>query len=284
MPPTDTDTDTAPDTDADTNTGTDPHAHTGAGADAVGDTDARTGTGTGAGGDDRNPAWVLLSGASLVVLDFDKIVCDLFVRSPADRIAERLRELAGSDACHGAGATGLADPLVVFTRIHATYRHTAPGLVTAVKERLDAEEVAAAESAARMPGAAALMEELTGLGKEMAVVSNNCELAVQTFLKRHDLEKHITAGVVGRPDAPELMKPDPFGLLHVLHGSGVRPVDSVMVGDSRADAGAAQRVGMPFLGVHPDEGRWRRPEPVEVAHAVPDMTSLLPDFVAARRV
>jgi phosphoglycolate phosphatase-like HAD superfamily hydrolase len=128
------------------------------------------------------------------------------------------------------------------------------------------------------------MEELARLGKEMAVVSNNCELAVQTFLKRHDLEKHLTAGVVGRPDDPDLMKPNPFGLLQVMHSAGVRPADSVMAGDSRADAGAAQRVGMPFIGVHPDKGRWRRPQPVAMAHAVPDMTSLLPDFVASRRV
>jgi phosphoglycolate phosphatase-like HAD superfamily hydrolase len=239
---------------------------------------------TGTGGDGGNPAWGLLSGASLVVLDFDKIVCDLFVRSPADRIAERLSELAGSEACGRAGVTGLTDPLVVFTRLHAAHRDTAPALVAAVRERLDAEEVAAAESATRMPGAAAVMEELAGLGKETAVVSNNCELAVQTFLKRHDLEKHITAGVVGRPEEPDLMKPNPFGLLQVVHSAGVRPADSVMVGDSRADAGAAQRVGMPFVGVHPDKGRWRRPQPVDVAHAVPDMTFLLPDFVASRRV
>lgn len=250
------------------------------------DTDASVDAGTGSepGTAGRSPAWGLLSGASLVVLDFDKIVCDLFVRSPADGIAERLGELAGSEACARAGVTGLADPLLVFTRLHAAHRDTAPGLVAAVKERLDAEEVAAAESATRVPGAAAVMEELAGLGKEMAVVSNNCELAVLTFLKRHDLEKHITAGVVGRPEEPDLMKPNPFGLLQVVHTAGVRPADSVMVGDSRADAGAAQRVGMPFVGVHPDKGRWRRPQPVEVAHAVPDMTFLLPDFVASRRV
>ncbi|MEU0370413.1 HAD-IA family hydrolase [Streptomyces sp. NPDC006283] len=230
------------------------------------------------------PPWGLLSSASLVVWDFDGPVCDLFAGNAASGIAERLCTLIGADDCAAAGITGERDPLEVLRRVDATHRRDAPDVIRTVRKRLDEEETEAAETATPTPGAREAMVRLRRGGVRMAVVSNNCEAAVRAYLDRHELSGFFTAGLIGRPEDPSLMKPHPDGLLRVLRASRTRAADAVMIGDSGADARAARAAGVHFIGVHADPGRWQDTDPLDVVHAVPDIESLLHDFVAAQGV
>ena len=226
----------------------------------------------------------LLPSASLVVWDFDGPVCDLFAGNAASGIAERLCALVGADACFEAGIIGERDPLEVLRRMHATHQRDAPDVIRTVRKSLDEEETTAAETAVPTPGAREAMVRLRCGGARLAIVSNNCEAAVRAYLDRHELSGFFTAGIVGRPDDPCLMKPHPDGLLRVLRASGTRTADAVMIGDSRADARAARTAGVRFIGVHADPGTWRDTEPGDVVHAVPDVEALLLDFAAAQGV
>ena len=47
------------------------------------------------------------------------------------------------------------------------------------------------------------------------------------------------------------MKPNPHSLQQLLDSTGTAAGNSVMIGDSPADAEAAAAAGVPFIGYHP---------------------------------
>ena len=81
----------------------------------------------------------------------------------------------------------------------------------------------------------------------LAIVSTKFRYRIENMLKRHGLADHFDV-IVGGEDVTE-PKPDPSGLLQALAHLGVRPGETVYVGDHVVDAEAARRAGIPFIGV-----------------------------------
>jgi phosphoglycolate phosphatase-like HAD superfamily hydrolase len=127
-----------------------------------------------------------------------------------------------------------------------------------MRQVLTAQERKAAEYATPTPGADRLVRAWHGLGRGLAVASNNHADAVRRYLERMSLGRYFRgAPVIGRCDADtRRMKPDPWVLNEVVAATGLGVDGHVMIGDSTADLGAAGAIGMPFIGYHREqEGR-----------------------------
>jgi HAD superfamily hydrolase (TIGR01509 family) len=96
------------------------------------------------------------------------------------------------------------------------------------------------------PGVEALLGGLRARGARLGVVTGKSRPAWEVTAA------HLALGpfdvVVTEEDVPA-PKPDPAGLLRAANHLGVAPADTVYVGDSLADLGAAHAAGMSFAAV-----------------------------------
>ena len=185
------------------------------------------------------PAQVLRE-ADAVLLDFDGPVCKIFAGLPAPVVAARLKELLIREGVRlPQDVEALNDPLKVLRRT----ADIAPELVDKVETALMANEVEAATCAEITPGVREFLEACAVAGKPVAIVSNNSEPAIETFLALADLGEWVTA-VSGRPiGEPEQMKPHPQSTLRACKALGVQPAQAVLIGDSDFDMQAAHQAG-----------------------------------------
>lgn len=116
------------------------------------------------------------------------------------------------------------------------------GIGEAVEEAIRLHERAGARDSSRLPLADVLAD---GDPSRSAVCSLNCEDACRIALDTHGLADHVSA-VVGR-DTVDAQKPDPAPLLAAVEALDAEPSNAVFVGDSRTDATAARRAGVPFV-------------------------------------
>jgi phosphoglycolate phosphatase len=93
------------------------------------------------------------------------------------------------------------------------------------------------------PGVLEGLSTLEWLGYPLACVTNKPRPYTMALLDAMGLSAYFGAVVCG--DAGMLLKPDPAPLLRACHRLGVQPALAVMVGDSEADAAAANQAGMP---------------------------------------
>lgn len=91
------------------------------------------------------------------------------------------------------------------------------------------------------PGARPVLEELAAHGVKLGICTNKPEEITARVLAHLGIER-LFGSVVGG-NATDPLKPAPHMLLRVLNNLGVAAQASVMVGDSRADAGAARAAG-----------------------------------------
>jgi phosphoglycolate phosphatase len=196
-----------------------------------------------------------LDRARCLLLDFDGPVCRLFSERPARGIA---LVLLGRLAERGMPVTdpellGSSDP-------HAVLR-AAPGreLAAELEALLVDEEELAARLSRKTPGAGTFIRTVADSGRLLAVTTNNAPVAVETYLKNHDLDGCFAGRIFGRdPEDPTLMKPDPDCLRRACEALDVRPQECLMIGDSRADALAARAAGVGFVGFARSADRVRR--------------------------
>jgi phosphoglycolate phosphatase len=87
---------------------------------------------------------------------------------------------------------------------------------------------------------------LAGAGRILAVHTNKPGLMARKILDGLGLLQRF-AVVVGGDEAPR--KPDPTGLLGIMAKVGVRPAETVFVGDSRHDVETARRAGVAVVAV-----------------------------------
>jgi HAD superfamily hydrolase (TIGR01509 family) len=99
-------------------------------------------------------------------------------------------------------------------------------------------EMAGAQRCKLIPGAKALLDELARRGLKTAILTRNCHAAVDLALRRHELS---VAEVLTRED--NLMKPDPDGVHELARRLGVRPSETLVVGDYLFDIQAGNRAG-----------------------------------------
>lgn len=185
----------------------------------------------------------LLSGARVLLLDFDGPVCHLFAGHPAHEVADAVRAYATE---HGdqLSEPQSGDPLVL---LRVAYQHS-PEFGRDVEAFVIRHEAEAAHTAASTEGAHETITAATAAGLEVLVVSNNSERAIRTYLARHGLTDHV-AHIIGRPfGQPGRMKPAPDLLTTALEISRAKPSDAVFVGDSITDVLAGNAVDIPTVG------------------------------------
>ncbi len=90
---------------------------------------------------------------------------------------------------------------------------------------------------------AGMIDALTWIGGRlpMSVLTNKPARPTALMLDGLDLRRHFRDVVGG--DTPFGRKPHPAGLLHLAASAGVRPEDTLMVGDSPVDLEAARNAG-----------------------------------------
>jgi HAD superfamily hydrolase (TIGR01509 family) len=109
-------------------------------------------------------------------------------------------------------------------------------------------EVTAVRSAEPTRHAHAAIRACHKSGRRLAVVSNNAQEAVETYLAMHGLTAWVDA-VVGRPfAAPQQMKPDTYLLRLAVEIVGEQPERCLMIGDSTTDMVSAKAIGVHRVG------------------------------------
>ncbi|MGP3983424.1 HAD family hydrolase [Streptomyces sp. KR80] len=196
----------------------------------------------------------LLGDAGCVLFDFDGPICRLFAGHPSAGIAQRLKDwLREQGHRHLEAAAHSADPHDVLRAVGASGRGSE--LVEAVERRLTVEEEHATAGARPTPYADPLIRTLVAVDRRLAVTTNNAASAARRYLNSRDLAGCFGPHIYGRAADPALLKPHPDCLTRALTSLGVPPQESLMIGDARADAVAARRAGVPFLGYAHDERR-----------------------------
>lgn len=97
------------------------------------------------------------------------------------------------------------------------------------------------------PGIAELLAELNAAGIQFAVASNKFQAGTERLVRRTFPGIPFATVCGGRPDLP--LKPDPAIIREILTRTGVRPEETVMVGDSGTDIATAAAAGIPCVAV-----------------------------------
>ncbi|WP_230396547.1 HAD family hydrolase [Streptomyces blattellae] len=197
----------------------------------------------------------LLTGVRGVLFDFDGPVCRLFPGDSSRPVADELRALVSR-----AGAYSLLseeeerdkDPHAVLRAVHRA-RWDDAALVRVLEKTVTKGELYAARRKPELtPGADRLIRGLVGRGLRLAVVTNNSARAASYYLKSTGL-RGCFAAVHGRTRDIDRMKPDPDVVKRALGSLGLCSHEAVMIGDSPADVGAAERAGVGFIGYGRDD-------------------------------
>jgi len=104
--------------------------------------------------------------------------------------------------------------------------------------RLLGRELAAARSAALLPGTTQTLSAIRAAGLKTALLTRNAAEAMQIVLERFKLEFDLAWS---REDGP--IKPEPVGVLAACRTLGIQPARTVCVGDYHYDLVAANRAG-----------------------------------------
>jgi HAD superfamily hydrolase (TIGR01509 family) len=190
-----------------------------------------------------------------LLLDFDGPICSIFAGLPAPVVAARLRELLTSNGTPLPDSVAAEDdPIEVFRFTSRLNPHTAARIEGALR---DAEQAATA-TATPTSGAREVILACQQTGRRVAVISNNSQAAVETYLKAQDLAETVDV-IVGRTDAdPRLLKPHPHLVLRALDALGGDPTTSSFVGDSTSDVRSAKAAGTHSIGYANKPGKAKR--------------------------
>jgi HAD superfamily hydrolase (TIGR01509 family) len=190
-----------------------------------------------------------------LLLDFDGPICAIFAGLPAPSVAARLRELLSADGQPlPESVAGEDDPIEVLRFTSSLDPDTTIRVETALR---DAERAATA-TATPTPYARDVLLACHQTGRRVAVISNNSQAAVETYLQAHHLTEPVDV-IVGRtePD-PRLLKPHPHLVLQALHMLDGNPATSALVGDSTSDIQSAKAAGTRSVGYANKPGKYER--------------------------
>jgi phosphoglycolate phosphatase len=110
---------------------------------------------------------------------------------------------------------------------------------------------------APFPGLEDALRTLQADGALLGICTNKLERLAVKLMKTLELDHYFSA--IAGADTFPVRKPDRGHLLGTIQAVGGNPARSVMIGDSLADAKAAQSAGVPFIAVSFGYG-----EPVEL--------------------
>ena len=129
---------------------------------------------------------------------------------------------------------------------------------TGVEATLRKAELAAVETARPTPHAREVILACHRTNRRVAVISNNSQAAVETYLRAQHLAEQVDV-IVGRtePD-PRLLKPHPHLVLRALDALKGDPATSSFVGDSTSDVQSAKAAGIHSVGYANKPGKIQR--------------------------
>jgi phosphoglycolate phosphatase len=178
-----------------------------------------------------------------LLLDFDGPVCSVFAGFPASDIACTLREYL-RDETPDEWMAHTDDP-------HEILRGSTelgPGVATRTDQELTRLEVEAVKTAVATPYAADLIGRAKAGNAKVAIVSNNAQTAVVSYLSANGLLASIdNISARSSPD-PTLMKPNPYLVMNAVSALHAARDSSALVGDQVSDVIAAHRAGVRAVG------------------------------------
>jgi phosphoglycolate phosphatase len=185
-----------------------------------------------------------------LLLDFDGPVCSVFAGFPAPDVARCLREYLRGEVPDGWMAH-TDDP-------HEVLRATAE-LGSSVAARANQEltrlEVEAVKTAIATPYATDLIGRAKASGAKLAIVSNNAQMAVESYLSNNGLLASIDkVSARSGPDST-LMKPNPYLVTKAIDALDADRESSALVGDQVSDIIAAHRAGVHAVGYANKSGK-----------------------------
>ena len=187
----------------------------------------------------------LLARTRHVLLDFDGPVCSVFAGITATTVACRLTKiLTGAALTPPTQITQTDDPFQV---LRYTLAH-APELTAQIEAAFRADEIAAVATAAPTPGAAQTIRACHDTDRTVAIVSNNSDDAVHTYLDLHHLTDQIDYISARTPADVTRLKPHPHLVTQATHALHAQPTTCVLIGDSLTDIHAAHTAGVPAIG------------------------------------
>lgn len=195
------------------------------------------------------PAVAHVLQAEALLLDFDGPVAALMPPPVNAQAADTVREAIRDLAVPAEIATS-TDHLAILRYVLA-YR---PDHLAAVEAACTFAETEAARTCAPSVHATALFAHIQRRGVPAAVVSNNSEAAVRTFLDRYGWTGRIDAFSCRDPHQPGLMKPDPHLIEQAAAALEVDLGRALFIGDTLSDiqAGSAAGVAVLALAKHPE--------------------------------
>jgi phosphoglycolate phosphatase len=190
-----------------------------------------------------------------LLIDFDGPICSIFSGLPAPAIADQLRKLITSQSIplpEEIEHTG--DPIEVFA-----YAGTISSeLAARVEAELADQEVAAVGTAKPTPYVHDVLAACRESGRITAVVSNNSERAVQTYLARHGLDDRTGPVFARTSHDPALLKPSPHLIEKAVQALNADPTATALVGDSITDIEGARLGGIDSIGYANKPGKFER--------------------------
>ena len=112
---------------------------------------------------------------------------------------------------------------------------------------MDGVEMERVHETRELEGARELLEYLDSRGVRIGILTRGCREYAEEALRLTGLREYVHALECRNPDMPAKPNPEPYW--HLVEQLGLRPEDTIFVGDYLLDAICAERAGVPFLGV-----------------------------------
>jgi HAD superfamily hydrolase (TIGR01662 family) len=197
----------------------------------------------------------LIARTRYLLIDFDGPVCDIFAGHPAWTVADRLRKLiTGQGITPPEHIQTTRDPIEVFT-----YSATVSAdLAARVEAEMADQELAAVATAKPTPYVHDVITSCRDTGRQVAIVSNNAERAVRTYLEQHGLADRINLIAARTSNNPALLKPSPHLIEQAIVQLSAQSDTCLLIGDSTTDMQAAKVVGIASVGYANKPGKNER--------------------------
>jgi beta-phosphoglucomutase-like phosphatase (HAD superfamily) len=188
-----------------------------------------------------------------LLIDFDGPICSIFAGLPAPLVADHLRKVVSDLSVPLPDEIErIQDPMKVF----AWSASVSPELAERVEAELTSQEVAAVASAEPTPYIHDVLAACSETGRITAVVSNNSERAVQTYLTRHGLADRTGPILARTSNDPTLLKPSPYLIERAVQVLGADSSTTALVGDSVTDIEGSHVAGIASIGYANKPGKY----------------------------
>ncbi|PIQ96584.1 MAG: phosphoglycolate phosphatase [Nitrospinae bacterium CG11_big_fil_rev_8_21_14_0_20_56_8] len=186
-----------------------------------------------------------MKSAALIIYDFDGTLVDTLY-DIADSVNRALNELGfppfGREAVRPFVGRGVQN---LMTRALEGTGYTGIGQAVTLFRKHYARHLV--EHTGFYPGVRETVEHFSRLNRRQSILSNKPLDFIEQILVELDFRDPFQILIGG--DSVQNKKPDPEGLLKILHDSGITAGETVLVGDSEVDIETGKRAGVRTVGV-----------------------------------